>query len=148
MTALYATGIVDGMTSPKLRILTAFAAAAVTAVVLSACSPTSPTVATFLVAGDHSFKIELATPELIQHAKDLMAGSEEGRIPIGLIVRDDPSVNAPWSWHIDPQSVEFADVTTEVCDGLPEYVEDGTLTSPYYCPWSAQVVAIEGPDAD
>lgn len=129
-------------------MLTAFVAATVIAASLAACSTTSPTVATFLVAGDHSYKIELATPELIQHAKDLMAGSEEGRIPIGLIVRDDQGVNAPWSWHIDPQSLEFADVTTEVCDGLPEYVEDGTLTSPYYCPWAAEVVAIEGPGAD
>ncbi len=37
-------------------------------------------------------------------------------------------------------------MTTEVCDGLPSYVEDGTLTSPYYCPWSAEVTAIsDGP---
>ena len=59
-------------------------------------------------------------------------------------MRDDPSVNAPWSWHIDPATLEFADVTTEVCDGLPSYVEDGTLTSDTYCPWSADVIAIDG----
>jgi len=115
---------------------------------LAACSPTGPTVATFQVAGEQTYKIALITPELIQHAKNLMAGSQEGRIPNGLIVRNDPGVNEPWSWHIDPQSLEFADATTEVCDGLPEYVEDGTLTSPYYCPWSAEVIAIEGPGAD
>ena len=56
---------------------------------------------------------------------------------------DDPSVNAPWSWHIDPATVEFADMTTEVCDGLPEYVEDFTLTSNIYCPWGAQIVSLE-----
>lgn len=116
--------------------------------ILAACTPTGPTVATFQVAGQQTYKIELASPELIQHAKNLMAGSQEGRIPNGLIVRNDPGVNEPWSWHIDPQSLEFADATTEVCDGLPEYVEDGTLTSPYYCPWSAEVIAIEGPGAD
>lgn len=116
---------------------------------LSACAPSSPTVATFRVAGEQTYRIELATPELIAHAKELMAGTtEEGRIPLGMIVRDDPSVNAPWSWHIDPSTLEFADVTTEVCDGLPEYVEDGTLTSDYYCPWIADVIAIEGPGAD
>ena len=87
------------------------------------------------------------TDEQIQHVKDLMAGSEEGRIPVGTIVRDDPGVNAPWSWHIDPTTLEFADQTIEVCDGLPEYVEDGTLTSNTYCPWSAVPIKLEGPGA-
>ena len=53
-------------------------------------------------------------------------------------MRDDPGVNAPWSWHIDPATLEFADMTIEVCDGLPSYVEDGTVTSDQYCPWSAE----------
>jgi len=115
---------------------------------LSGCAPAGPTVATFEVAGQGTYKIELATPELIQHVKDLKSGAtEDGRIPVGTIVRDDPGVNAPWSWHIDPATLEFADQTIEVCDGLPEYVEDMTLTSDVYCPWSAEVIAIEGPGA-
>ncbi len=124
-------------------------ALALTGLVLAGCAPTGPTVATFEVAGGpQTYKIELATPELIEHAKQLMAGEEVAAIPNGLIVRDDPGVNEPWSWHIDPASLEFADVTTEVCDGLPEYVEDGTLTSDYYCPWSTKVIEITGPGAD
>lgn len=116
--------------------------------VVTGCAPSGPTVATFEVAGVQTYKIELLTPEAIEHVRELMAGTtEEGRIPVGLIVRDDPGVNAPWSWHIDPETLEFADATTEVCDGLPEYVEDGTLTSDIYCPWSAEVIAIEGPGA-
>lgn len=131
----------------KRRIVLAITAA-VTAITLSGCAAQGPTVATFEVAGQGTYKIELATPELIQHAKDLMNGTtEEGRIPVGLIVRDDPGVNAPWSWHIDPATLEFADQTIEVCDGLPEFVEDGTLTSDTYCPWLAEVIAIEGPGA-
>jgi hypothetical protein len=116
----------------------------------TACSDDGPgsademPVATFEVAGQETYKIALATPALIEHARQLMEGSEEGRIPVGRIARDDPSVNAPWSWHIDPATLEFADVTTEVCDGLPSYVEDGTLTSDTYCPWSADVIAIDG----
>ena len=62
---------------------------------------------------------------------------------LGRVVRDDPGVNAPWSWHIDPATLEFADVTIEVCDGLPSYVEDETVTSADYCPWSAEVIAID-----
>lgn len=130
------------------RRLVIAAGLAVTGMSLVGCVPSGPTVATFQVAGDQTYKIELATPELIEHAKELLAGTtEEGRIPVGRIVRDDPSVNEPWSWHIDPSTLEFADATTEVCDGLPEYVEDGTLTSDYYCPWIAEVIAIDGPGA-
>ena len=57
-------------------------------------------------------------------------------------MRGETGVNPGYSWSIDTESVEFADVTTEVCDGLPSHVEDGTLTGNQYCPWSAEVVAI------
>ena len=33
-------------------------------------------------------------------------------------------------------------MTTEVCDGLPSYVEDGSLTGDYFCPWSAEIVDV------
>jgi hypothetical protein len=65
------------------------------------------------------------------------------KIPNGLIVPGDAGVNEGYSWHIDPESLEFADVTTEVCDGLPSDVEQGILTSDYYCPWAAVVIAID-----
>lgn len=124
---------------------------AASGLLLAGCVPGAPepTVATFEVAGGpQTYKIELATPELIDHAKRLMAGEDIAAIPVGTIVRDDPSVNEPWSWHIDPATLEFADATIEVCDGLPEYVEDGTLTSPTYCPWLTKVIEITGPGAD
>ena len=122
-------------------------AAVLTSIVLAS---TGPTVVTFEVAGyaDETYKIELATPELIEHVQQIMAGEDVALIPNGLVVRDDPSVNAPWSWHIDPASLNFADATTEVCDGLPSYVEDGTVTSPYFCPWSTKVIDLTGPGAD
>jgi len=116
---------------------------------LAGCSPATstdpePVVATFEVAGDETYKIELATPELIEHAQQLLAGEQVAAIPNGTVVRDDPGVNEPWSWHIDPATLEFADMTIEVCDGIPSYVEDGTVTSDQYCPWSAKIIAIDG----
>lgn len=133
----------------RTSVLALAVAVTATTLALAGCVPTGPTVATFEVAGGpQTFKVELATPELIEHVKELMAGSEEARIPLGRIVRDDPGVNAPWSWHIDPATLEFADATIEVCDGLPEYVEDGTLTSDTYCPWSAVPIEITGPGAN
>jgi len=112
---------------------------------LAGCAPAAPqpVVATFEVAGDETYKVELATPELIEHAERLLAGEEVAAIPLGTVVRDDAGVNEPWSWHIDPATLEFADVTIEVCDGLPSYVEDRTVTSEQYCPWSAKIVKID-----
>lgn len=109
---------------------------------LTGCGPQGNPVATFQVV-DEQYKIELATPELVAHAEALLAGEDVASIPLGRVVRDDPGPNAPWSWHIDPATLEFADMTIEVCDGLPSYVEDEIVTSPDYCPWSAEIVSID-----
>ena len=123
---------------------------AVAVLVVAACADDGPggdggdtAVATFEVAGDETFKVELITPELVDHAERLLAGEEIAAIPLGNVVRDDPGVNAPWSWHIDPATLEFAEMTIEVCDGLPSFVEDATITSDQYCPWSAEVIAVD-----
>jgi hypothetical protein len=100
-------------------------------------------VATFEVAGGETYKIELATPELEAHARALLAGENVSAIPNGIVVRDSPGVNVPWSWHIDPATLEFAFATTEVCDGIPSFVEDEIVTSDYFCPWSAKVIKVE-----
>lgn len=47
--------------------------------------------------------------------------------PNGLVIRDDPGVNEGYSLLIDPESFEFADMTTEVCDGLPSDIENASL---------------------
>jgi hypothetical protein len=117
---------------------------------LSACtSPVSPipddegVVVTFRVAGGEEYRIRLTDPADIEIARRLLAGEEAPGIPNGVVVRGDPDVNVGYSWHIDPESVEFVDVTVEVCDGLPSHVEEGLITSDRYCPWSAEVIAIE-----
>ena len=100
-------------------------------------------VVTFLVAGSEQYKILITDSADIEMARNLLDGNEDPKIPNGMVIRDDPGVNEGYSWHIDPESFEFADMTTEVCDGLPSDVENGIITSEYYCPWAAQVVAIE-----
>lgn len=100
-------------------------------------------IATFEAANGEQFKVELATPELIDHAKRLLSGENISAIPNGFVVRDEVDVNAPWSWHIDPNQFEFAFVTTEVCDGIPSDVENRTITSDHYCPWSAKIISVE-----
>ena len=119
-------------------------AATATVLLLAGCTPVHKNpVATFQVAGVETYKIELDTPALVKHAEQLLNGEDVAAIPLGRVVRNSPGVNKPWSWHIDPKTLEFAQITIEVCDGLPSYVEDGTVTSKDYCPWSAKVIKID-----
>jgi len=100
-------------------------------------------IVTFRVADSEQYKIRLTDPTDIEVARKLLNGNEALRIPNGVVVHGSTDVNVGYSWHIDPESVEFADITTEVCDGLPSDVEKGLLTSDRYCPWSAEVIAID-----
>jgi hypothetical protein len=92
---------------------------------------------------DEEYRILITDAADLAIAQRLLAGDDTApAIPNGLIVRGVTSINVGWSWSIDPDSLEFADMTTEVCDGLPSYVEDGSLTGDYFCPWSAEVVDV------
>jgi hypothetical protein len=99
-------------------------------------------VVTFRVV-EEEYRVLVTDPDQIGHVRELLEGKQEGRIPNGLIVYGESDVNEGWSWHIDPESLEFADMTAEVCDGLPSHVEDRTVTSDRYCPWSAEVIDIQ-----
>ena len=100
-------------------------------------------IVTFLVADSEQFKIRLTDPTDIEVARKLLDGNEAPRIPNGVVIRESSDVNVGYSWHIDPDTVEFADATTEVCDGLPSDVEKGLISSDRYCPWSAEVISID-----
>lgn len=104
--------------------------------------------ATFTVSGD-VFKVWVTNPATIQQLFDLAEGNSRATIPNGRIQRG-PGLSAnnePWSWHLDPQDVQMAEVTIEVCDATPSYVEKnldyfvGTVGR--YCPWSAVLVDLE-----
>jgi hypothetical protein len=104
--------------------------------------PPAGIVVTFEVNDGERFRVLLIDPADQAIANRLLDGGEGPDIPNGRIVRD-TGVNEGWSWSLDPADFEFADLTTEVCDGEPSDVESGTLTSDRYCPWSARVVEIE-----
>ncbi len=126
---------------------------AVLAVMISACGsdsdgtsapselpPDAPIIVTFEVV-DERFKALLTDPADIAIARRLLLGEDGPGIPNGRVVRE-TGVNEGWSWSMDPDDFEFAELTIEVCDGLPSHVEDGTITSDRYCPWSAVVAEI------
>lgn len=103
--------------------------------------------ATFDVGGE-SFRVWTTNPETIQQLKALKAGTSSAHIPNGRIVRGPGKVgyNKPWSWHLDPQDIQMAEVTTEVCDGRPSYInqqlDEFVDNVKRYCPWSAQLVSL------
>ena len=101
-------------------------------------------VVTFAV-GDERFSVLLVGSELIANARGLLAGEERMSIPVGIVVRgSDGGVNTGHDWHLDPASLQFADVATEVCDGRPSDVDDASTWSvEQYCPWGATVIAVE-----
>lgn len=105
-------------------------------------APSSGIVVTFEVNEGERFRVLLVERADQDAAARLLEGIEGPDIPNGRVVRE-TGVNEGWSWSIDPLDFEFADVTTEVCDGNPSDVESGDLTSDRYCPWSARVVEIE-----
>ena len=98
---------------------------------------------------DQTFKVWVQNPHTIQQLFDLQAGTGSANIPSGKILRGPgpADYNAPWSWHLDPQNVEMADMTTEVCDAEPSYVEQNLAefvdVVGRYCPWSAKLVSLQ-----
>ena len=99
-------------------------------------------VVTVRIADAEEYRLGMTDPDDIGIAGKLLAGESAPRIPNGRVVRGEPDVNVGYSWHIDPDSIEFTDTATEVCDGRPSDVEKRVITSDRYCPWSAKVVAI------
>jgi hypothetical protein len=134
---------------PRFLLLRALAAAALltaAAAMNVACdddSPTSPSegaVATFRVENE-SFRVHLTTPEQIRGA-ELALGNGPAKIPNGRLVAGE-DVNQGYSWHL--VDVTFAEVTIELCDGLPSEVQRAGVSfgGGRYCPWSARVVSID-----
>jgi hypothetical protein len=107
----------------------------------SACDPPSDGLwATFDVVGE-TFSSAITNAAGIQQAIDLWHGDSSASIPNGELRCDAVPYNCSWSFHQDPKTIQFAEITTEVCDGKPSYVEDHCASfGTNYCPWSAMLV--------
>lgn len=105
-------------------------------------------VATFESEGE-AFSVWITNATTIQQVMALQAGTSDANIPNGRIRRGPGTGdhNDPWTWHLDPEEIEMAEATIEVCDGSPSYVEDHVDeyvdTVGHYCPWGADLVRVE-----
>ena len=68
-------------------------------------------------------RLEITNSEGRAQAEDLLA-SGEARWALGTLKRGDGGFNGPWTWHIDPATVTFAEVTIEACQTAMSAIDD------------------------
>jgi hypothetical protein len=101
------------------------------------------------------FGIRLNNPERVTQAERILAGTEPQRIVVGRLRRGGRWYNRKsqsgglWSWHLDPDTIEFSEMSTELCDGLPSHIEDNLdhwlNNVGIFCPWRAEMVETINP---
>ena len=134
-------------TSDSTSLMQRLSAAVILSCIALACggaAPTAPSrgaVVTLRVV-DETFRVHLLDERQIEVAHHAANGGP-ARIPNGRIVAG-TGHNVGWSWHLE--DVEFAELTTEVCDGRPSDVEREGVSfgGGRFCPWTARVISIEG----
>lgn len=108
-----------------------------------ACDETDGVTYTIAVEAEQ-FRIHVTDAQAIARLDERMRTNTTGVI-MGRVVAGTGGVNSPWSWHLEPESITVPDVTIELCDGLPSYVEDNLaewlVQVGNYCPWGARVIA-------
>lgn len=98
-------------------------------------------------ASDAIFTIKLTDPQQIEQARMLIA-NDSAKLVMGTIVKEPVWYNQPWSYHLAPQSISFADLAVEVCAASPGYVEENLaevggafLPANVWCPWDSSLGA-------
>lgn len=93
------------------------------------------------------FVIQLLDASKIEHARRILRGERESKTHIkGHIVKHKAPYNPKWSYHLDPSSIDFFEMSIEVCDASPKFVEDNlkdvgrsTLPGNHWCPWHSRL---------
>ena len=96
---------------------------------------------------DESFSVWVTNPQTIDDLFALEAGLSLATIPSGKFLRGPGKAdhNAPYSWHLDPEDIQMAELAIEVCDGRPSIVEtmvDDYVALGLYCPWGVTLDSI------
>jgi len=96
-----------------------------------------------------TFRIAINNPNVINDAVEQYHNNLEGKVTKhvnGALLAGDGGFNFPWSWHIDPDDIVFAEFSIELCDGTPSMVEnhlDYWLNAvKRFCPWHSKVLSI------
>jgi hypothetical protein len=105
--------------------------------------------ATFAV-GSQSFHASITHPDGMAEAMALWSGTSGASIPVGELECAPAAWNRPWRWYLRPDTVRFAEVTIELCDGEPSYVEGNceSFGGGSYCPWGAEMTSLRDCSTD
>jgi hypothetical protein len=124
-------------------ILTAVTLAALAGTpAVAATAPAKRALVTWKV-GAERFRTYLNRPGDVALVRTAIKKEMPAGIPVGRIYRGSRE-NRGHRWHL--RNVRLAEVTIELCDGLPSYLDDdleywiGTVKR--YCPWSAVPVRL------
>jgi hypothetical protein len=110
-----------------------------TTVTTTTAATTTPIVATFEVAGER-FRARFTDPVQIDLVRRTRAGAVH-RFPSGTVVWGATGDNTGYPWHLE--QARMVEMAIELCDGRPSDVVEDRWKPPTFCPWGAQVVAVE-----
>lgn len=100
---------------------------------------------------EYSFVAKTSNSEVIAKVEqELQKPFEERNMHInGPIERGEVDYNNNWSWHFVENQWDLAEISMEVCDGRPSFVEEEldywVDQVGRFCPWSARVEAEVNP---
>src|SRR5215208_8330563 len=87
-----------------------------------------------------TFVIKLIDSQRIQEARGILATGAR-KMVVGTIIKQPVYYNSPWSYHLDPRSIGFAEFAIELCDASPRFLEENLdIAYPDWCPWSSRLL--------
>ena len=125
----------------RTRLLSVVVAGAITLACIGCSDATDPGTRARFVFRDpvtnDVVRLEITNAEGRNQAEDLLR-SGVAQWAIGTPRRGDGGFNGPWTWHIDPASVTFAEVTIEACQTAASAIDDDLeywITFGQICIW-------------
>lgn len=90
------------------------------------------------------YYVVTSDPDLIADCRAQLDGTATyPKFVNGLLDYGNGGFNGHWSWHIVPNEWGLAELSMEVCDGLPQFVEDGLdywiQIVRRFCCWSSYI---------
>jgi hypothetical protein len=93
----------------------------------------------------NTFVFKLVDASIIKEAREILAKKLKVHV-MGTIEKSPVSYNTPWHFHLNPETVSFFEVTSEVCHSTIKDVEDHLseaggefLPENFWCPWSSEL---------
>lgn len=102
----------------------------------------------FQTQEQREFVIELTDDAKIAHARRILSGEETDEVHVmGRVIKSPQPYNPVWSYHLDPDTIQFFMHAIEVCDANVSYIEyflddvcGAFLPGCFFCPWTSKLI--------